>query len=107
MGVSFASHVAQGATQITYMRRTLGNVRRTIPLYVGQGRTTCVVPYKGATQIAEPSASFPYTTQIISESFASRALASHHSPTQIGASHPTQIAFFVLVKFKKEDTITN
>ena len=77
-------------------------MRRTFPLAAGDGirglaRSTCVVPYKGATQIAEPSASFPHTTQIVSESFASRALASHHSPTQIGASHPTQIAFSVLV----------
>ena len=64
---------------------------------LGKGEPLASYRIKGATQIAEPSASFPHTTHIVSESFASRALASHHSPMQIGASHPMQIAFSVLV----------
>ena len=66
-------------------------------VWSGLGRAICVAPYKCATQIAQPFASFPHTTQIISGSFASRPLASYRSPTQICASHPAQIAFSVLV----------
>ena len=59
-----------------------GNVRRTVYRCDANSASICVVSQ---------------ATQIVSMSFASRALASHHGPTQMGASGPTQIAFSLLV----------
>ena len=50
-----------------------------------------------ATQIGKRYTSFPYTTQIIYRSSASRLVMSDPCPTQIGVSGPTQFVISLLV----------
>ena len=58
----------------------------------------CVAPAHSATQNSLGSASCPNPTQIMSLSSASRSVPLDPCPTQMAASHPTQIIDSVLVK---------
>ena len=99
------SHVAQGATQITNVRRTLGNVRRTLSSASWAGIAICVAPYTRCDTNRLRCASDLHSTQIIDRSSASRPVPSDPSPKQIGVSGPTQINLFPLMR--EEDSYSH